>query len=253
MSGDSGGPAPASRSDPAPGPLDRRGADSHLLTVGQVVQALQGEFPDLTISKVRYLEDRGLVRPERTAGGYRKFDAAGMRALRTVLTLQRDEFLPLEVIKERVDRGTASVVGRALAPSGPFEARRGLLKDESAHTWEEALEVTGVSEVFLRSLGDFHLFERRDPVGDPILSDTDLEVVRICHLLARHGVEPRNLRLLRSSAEREAAMLAQVAAPGLRSAHPERREEGERLLVDLGSLMARLLDLLLYKELIRLA
>jgi len=228
------------------------GGEDDLLTIGQVVDALREEFPDLSISKVRYLEDRGLLKPDRTVGGYRKFSTTGIRALRTVLTLQRDEFLPLEVIKQRIDRGTASVIGRVLAPSGPFDAPRGLPKDESTHTWQEALEITGVSEEFLRSLGDFHLFEQRGPTGDPVLSDTDLEVVRICDLLAKHGVEPRNLRLLRSAAEREASMLGQVAAPALRSAHPERRQEGERLLADLGSLMARLLDLLLYKELSRL-
>ncbi len=232
--------------------LGEGGKDGDLLTIGQVVDTLRGEFPDLTISKVRYLEDRGLLKPDRTAGGYRKFSPTGIRALRTILTLQRDEFLPLDVIKERIDRGTASAIGRALAPSGPFEARKGLPKDESTHTWRESLEITGVSEEFLRSLGDFHLFEQRDRAGDPVLSDTDLEVVRICDLLAKHGVEPRNLRLLRSAAERVSAMLAQVAAPALRSAHPERRQEGEHLLADLGSLMARLLDLLLYKELSRL-
>ncbi len=251
MSGDTARPGRSGSLEGGPA-ADEGGRDGDLLTIGQVVDALRGEFPDLTISKVRYLEDRGLLKPNRTAGGYRKFSPIGIRALRTILTLQRDEFLPLDVIKERIDRGTASVIGRVLAPSGPFEAREGLPKDESAHTWRESLEITGVSEGFLRSLGDFHLFEQRDNAGDPVLSDTDLEVVRICDLLAKHGVEPRNLRLLRSAAERESAMLAQVAAPALRSAHPERRREGERLLGDLGSLMARLLDLLLYKELSRL-
>lgn len=223
-----------------------------LLTIGQVVEALSEDFPGLTISKVRYLEDRGLVSPERTPGGYRKYNQAGLRVLRTILTLQRDEFMPLDVIKERLERGTASAVGRMLAPSGPFDGPRGLQRDHSAHSWNEALQITGVSEEFLRQLAEFHVFEGRGVSGDPILTDTDLEVVRICDLLAKHGVEPRNLRVVRSSAEREAALLAQVAAPSLRSTHEERRVEGERLLADLGSLMARLLDLLLYKELARL-
>lgn len=230
---------------------DRSGGED-LLTIGQVVDVLRDEFPDLSISKVRYLEDRGLLSPERTPGGYRKYGQAGLRRLRTILTLQRDEFMPLDVIRERLERGTASVVGRALAPSGVFDGPRGLRREEGAHSWAEALEITGVSEDLLRALAEFHLFEGRGPTGEPVLTDTDLEVVRICDVLATHGVEPRNLRVLRSSAEREASLLAQVAAPSLRSAHEERREEGERLLGDLGSLMARLLDLLLYKELVRL-
>ncbi|MHB0978504.1 MAG: transcriptional regulator FtsR [Thermoleophilia bacterium] len=223
-----------------------------LMTIGQVVDALREEFPNLSISKVRYLEDRGLLTPERTPGGYRKYNQTGVRALRSILILQRDEFMPLDVIKERLVRGTASVVGRALAPSGSFDGPRKLQRDDSSHTWAESLEITGVSEGFLRSLAEFHLFEERGSTGEPMLTDTDLEVVRICDILAKHGVEPRNLRVLRSSAEREAALLAQVAAPSLRSSHEERRQEGERLLADLGSLMARLLDLLLYKELTRL-
>lgn len=244
MSAESQGVEAAAGDASAPG--------DHLLTIGQVVEALKGEFPDLSISKVRYLEDRGLLSPERTPGGYRKYSQAGVRTLRTILTLQRDEFMPLDVIKERLERGTASIVGRALAPSGSFDGPRGLQPDESSHTWSESLEITGVSEDFLHTLAEFHLFEGRGPTGEPVLTDTELEVVRICHVLAAHGVEPRNLRVLRSSAEREAALLAQVAAPSLRSAHEERRREGERLLADLGSLMARLLDLLLYKELARL-
>ncbi|MHB8868441.1 MAG: transcriptional regulator FtsR [Thermoleophilia bacterium] len=226
--------------------------DDRLLTIGQVVEVLAAEFPDLSISKVRYLEDRGLLSPERTPGGYRKYNQTGVRALRTILTLQRDEFMPLDVIKERLQRGTASVVSRALAPSGSFDRPGGIQRDESSHTWAEALEITGVSDTFLRLLAEFHLFEGRGPTGEPVFTDTELEVVRICDVLAKHGVEPRNLRVLRSSAEREAAQLAQVAAPLLRSTNDERRQEGERLLADLGSLMARLLDLLLYKELARL-
>jgi DNA-binding transcriptional MerR regulator len=248
--------------DPLPGfsddaqgasaPVGDGPGEGALLTIGQVVETLKEEFPDLSISKVRYLEDRGLIKPDRSAGGYRKFGPAGIRRLRTILTLQRDEFLPLDVIKERLDRGTASAMGRVLAPASPFDVPRGLRKGENTYSWREALELSNVSEEFLYSLNEFHLFDRRGPTGEPILTDTDLEVVGICDKLAAHGVEPRNLRLLRSSAEREAAMLGQIATPALRSAHPERREQGERLLADLGSLMTRLQDLLLYKELGRL-
>ncbi len=229
------------------------GQGETLLAIGGVVAWLRDEFPDLTISKIRYLEDRGLVSPERTPGGYRKYGQAAVRTLRTILTLQRDEFLPLDVIKERLERGTASAVGRPLAPSGPFDTPRGLKRDEPVYTWDQALSITGVSESFLRALAEFHLFDAATPVVETRLSEPDLEVVRICSLLSRHGVEPRNLRVLSSSAEREAALLAQVVAPSMRSANKDRREEGVRALADLGSLMARLLDLLLYRELSRLA
>jgi DNA-binding transcriptional MerR regulator len=224
-----------------------------LQTIGQVVRLLQHEFPDLSISKVRYLEDRGLLMPQRTPGGYRKFSRSEVRRLRTILTLQRDEFLPLEVIRDRLQRGTDSVVGRALAPMAPVEASQALRREQKRYTWDEAVETAGVSEEFLRQLGEFSLVEKGagSAVG-PVLTDTDIEVARICDLLARHGVEPRNLRLLRSSAEREASMLEQIVSPSLRSQHLDRREMGEKTLQDLGTLLSRLLDLLLYKELRRL-
>jgi len=224
-----------------------------LLTIGQVVRLLQGEYPELSISKVRYLEDRGLLNPQRTQGGYRKDSQGEVRRLRTVLALQRDEFLPLEVIRDRIARGTATTVGRVLAPPAPVEATLALRREQKRYTWDEAVDGAGVDPLFLRELADYNLVDR-SAASTPgsVLTDTDVEIARICDLLARHGVEPRNLRLLRSSAEREASMLEQIVTPALRSPHVERREIGEKTLQDLGSLLARLLDLLLYKELRRL-
>jgi DNA-binding transcriptional MerR regulator len=221
-----------------------------MLTIGQLVDQLESEFPDLSITKVRYLEDRGLVSPVRTPGGYRKYSNADMRRLRTVLALQRDEYLPLDVIRERLDRGTATVIGRPLKSaaaaggSGPS-----LTREEAMYTWEEACEAAGIDEQFLRMLAEYRLVHRPTQQSGPVLTESDLEITRICHLLARYGLEPRNLRLLSSSVEREAALLEQVAAPGLRSTHPDRREYGERTLEDLGALLSQLLHLLLFKEL----
>jgi DNA-binding transcriptional MerR regulator len=224
-----------------------------LLTIGQVVRLLRDEYPDLSISKVRYLEDRGLLTPQRTHGGYRKYSQGEVRRLRTILTLQRDEFLPLEVIRDRITRGTATTAGRVLAPPAPVEATLALRREQRRFTFDEAVDGAGVDPGFLRELADFNLVDRAAAsTPGPVLTDTDVEIARICDLLARHGVAPRNLRLLRSSAQREASMLEQIVTPALRSPHVERRELGERTLQDLGSLLARLLDLLLYKELRRL-
>ena len=111
--------------------------------------------------------------------------------------------------------------------------------------------MTGVSDVFLRQLVEFHLIERSLGVIDSTLTDTDVEIARICDLLARFGVEPRNLRLVRSSVEREVALLEQIVAPALKSQNADRREQAEKTLLDLGSLVSHLKDLLLYKELRR--
>jgi DNA-binding transcriptional MerR regulator len=228
------------------------GRSDRLLTIGQVVDQLRGDFADLSITKVRYLEDRGLLSPARTAGRYRKYSAADVRKLRTILTLQRDEYLPLDVIRQRVDRGTASALGQPVTSAATSLRTSPVLKrEEPIYTWEEACEAAGVDEQFLRMLIEYRLIDRPGSAG-ALLSESDLEIARICHLLARFGVEPRNLRLLSSSVERQASLLEQVTTPALRSTHPDRREYGERTLEDLGALLSRLLHLLLYKELRKL-
>lgn len=228
------------------------GRSDRLLTIGQVVDQLRADFADLSITKVRYLEDRGLVSPLRTPGRYRKYNAADVRRLRTILTLQRDEYLPLDVIHQRLDLGTASVLDQPLtSASTPLRPGRALKREEPVYTWEEAREAAGVEDQFLRLLVEYRMIDRPAQAG-AALTESDLEIARICHLLARFGVEPRNLRLLGSSIEREASLIEQVATPSLRSSHPDKREHGEKMLEDLGALLSRLLRLLLYKELRRL-
>ena len=230
--------------DPSPARSDR------MLTIGQVVGQLQPEFEDLSITKVRYLEDRGLLAPQRTPGRYRKYNSSDVRRLRTILTLQRDEYLPLDVIRQRVERGTASVLGQPLSPTAPLSAPSHALKrEEPSYTWEEAREAAGATEEFLRMLAEYRLISRPAQANGLQLTESEVEIARICVLLARFGVEPRNLRLLYSSVEREAALLEQVATPNLRSSHPDKREYGENMLEDLGALLSQLLHLLLYKEL----
>jgi DNA-binding transcriptional MerR regulator len=223
-----------------------------LLTIGQVVAQLQPEFSDLSITKLRYLEDRGLLSPIRTKGRYRKYGPADIRRLRTILTLQRDEYLPLEVIRQRVERSTTSAAGQApMAAAVAVRSSLVLKREDPAYTLEELCDNAGVTEAFLRMLIDYRLIVP-SPQGGAVFAESDLETARICQLLARYGVEPRNLRLLSSSTEREAAILEQVATPNLRSTHPDKREYGEKVLGDLGALVSQLLHLLLYKELRRL-
>jgi DNA-binding transcriptional MerR regulator len=176
-----------------------------LMTIGQVVAQLGEEFPDLSITKVRYLEDRGLLNPDRSPGGYRKYSPSEIRRLRTILTLQRDEYLPLDVIRERVDRPTLSGSPDAVGVgASPMCTTPVLRKEGALYSWQEAQDATGIDEQFFRTLIEFRILERSAPSG-PVFTESDLEIARICHLLARFGLEPRNLRLLSSSIEREAA------------------------------------------------
>jgi len=226
-------------------------ADDHY-TIGRLVGVLQEEFPDLSISKIRYLEDRHLIQPERTEGGYRRYGGADLRRLRTILRLQRDEYLPLEVIKARLERGTAATTSRPLGPAQDSREPGILRQPAESLSWHEVKEATGADDGFLAQLADYKLIEASPRTLGGGLRETDVEVIRICQILARFGVEPRNLRLLKSSAEREAALLEQAVTTALRSHHEERRAEGERNLQELAVLVSRLVELLLYKELRRL-
>jgi DNA-binding transcriptional MerR regulator len=225
-------------------------SDGALLTIGQVVDQLKSEFSDLSITKVRYLEDRGLLNPSRTAGRYRKYSSADIRRLRTILTLQRDQYLPLEVIRERVETPSA-VLGQQLPGTARLGSTPSLKREDAVYTQEELCENAGIDAAFLRLLLEYRLIDRRGQAG-PAFTEGDLETARICQLLVRFGVEPRNLRLVGSSVEREAVLIEQITAPSLLSAHADKREYGEKMVEDLGSLLSQLMQLLLYKELRRL-
>jgi DNA-binding transcriptional MerR regulator len=225
-------------------------SDGALLTIGQVVDQLQAEFPDLSITKVRYLEDRGLLNPSRTPGRYRKYSGADIRRLRTILSLQRDQYLPLEVIRERVETPSA-VLGQQLPASARLGHNPGLKREDAVYTQEEMCENAGVDLTFLRLLLEYRLVDRKAQAG-PAFTEGDIETARICQLLVRFGVEPRNLRLLGSSVEREASLVEQITTPSLRSAHADKREYGEKMVEDLGALLSQLMQLLLYKELRKL-
>jgi DNA-binding transcriptional MerR regulator len=225
--------------------------DGALMTIGQVVDQLKSDFPDLSITKIRYLEDRGLLAPSRTPGRYRKYSGSDIRRLRTILTLQRDQYLPLEVIRERVDAPTAGFIGQPLANAARLGVKPSLKREDAVYTQEEICENAGIDAAFLRLLVEYRFVDRRAQAG-AAFTESDLEIARICQLLVRFGVEPRNLRLLGSSVEREAALVEQITTPSLRSTHADKREYGEKVVEDLGSLLSQLMQLLLYKELRKL-
>jgi DNA-binding transcriptional MerR regulator len=229
-----------------------RGRPMHkLLSISQLVLELQADFPDLSISKVRYLEDRGLVTPERTKGRYRKYTRADVRTLHKILSMQRDEYLPLDVIRQRVDMPSAGSAGLA-AYGGPTAATlMSLGREEPTYSQDDLCEALGVDAEFVLGLVEFRIIE---PAADTeaAFTESDLETARICHRLARFQVEPRHLRVLSSSAEREAGLIEQVATPALRSGHADRKEHGLETVQELGTLFAQLMQLLLRKELRRI-
>jgi DNA-binding transcriptional MerR regulator len=212
------------------------------LTIGDVLAHLKAEFPDLTISKIRFLETEGLVRPQRTPSGYRKFSSADVARLRFVLAAQRDHYLPLRVIKEHLealDRGEplpASVTGRVpvqppAAPASPAGDGDELL---SAEAFARA---AGLEPEQLADCVQYGLFT---PDRKGRHNAADLPVARVAAALARHGIEPRHLRAFGNAADREAGLIEQLVAPVLRARSEEARARATEKLRELAALSAQL-------------
>src|SRR4051794_18694978 len=232
------------------------------MTIGAVCKALEQEFPDISISKIRYLEDQKLLTPRRTPGGYRLYSQSDVARLRTILRLQRDEFLPLAVIRQELAAGRSTDEAAAPAagpkPDGrPGAALRRLtfsVRDRGAlYSLEDVVEETGAEPRLVQELEDFGIVRGELRGGTRYYDETDREIVRSVRELSRYGVAGRNLRVFKTSAEREAALLQQILAPGLRSRNPERRKEAVEALENLAAVASHLKHLLLVRDLRRIA
>jgi DNA-binding transcriptional MerR regulator len=231
-------------------------------SIGSVLGQLRADFPDVTISKIRFLESEGLVQPERTAAGYRQFSAADVERLRYVLTAQRDHYLPLRVIKEQldaIDRGehdrspeSPSAEHRPRSPrplvgvpshagidsAGPadFDAA-----DTVRMTQEELLAAAGIDAAALTELEQFGLV-RPGPAG---FYDSDAVLVaRTARAMTDFGLEPRHLRAFRASADREVGLLSQIVTPMTRQRDPDARARADEVVRELAMLSVRLHALL---------
>jgi DNA-binding transcriptional MerR regulator len=216
---------------------------ARLLTIGTVCRLLKDEFPDISISKIRYLEDQGLLAPRRTQGGYRLFSEEDVERLETILRLQRDEFLPLRVIRQEL----------AAPAARDRKRRRGLTAEERELELRELCERAGIDDRLARELEDFGLLVPRSEAGEKRYSELEADIARACGRLAQYGIAPRHLRAFRTAADREAGLIEQIAGPALRSRNPERRRAGVEELEALAALAAELSQLLSWRALRRLA
>ena len=224
------------------------------LTIGAVAKLLSKEFDDVSISKIRYLEDQKLVTPRRTPGGYRLYSQADVDRLRTILRLQRDEFLPLRVIRQELASGPV-VSGLAEGGSRANATRRAKLigTSSSRFSLEEVIEETGARPEFVKELGEYGLVAPRTDGGSPVYDETDLEIVRAANELARSGVGARNLKLFKTSADREVQLIEALLAPKLISRNPQRRKEAVESLERMATVLSELKHALLVRDLRRLA
>jgi DNA-binding transcriptional MerR regulator len=220
-------------------------AAPRLLTIGAVCRHLQPEFPDISISKIRYLEDQGLLAPRRTQGGYRLFGEEDLERLETILRLQRDEFLPLRVIRQELS-SPASKERRRRRPAG-------LTGDEAEVDLAELCERAGITAQLARELEEFGLLAPVTGAGEKRYGEADVDVAAACARLSRFGISARHLRTFRTAADRNTALLEQLVAPALRSRNPERRQAGLEDLHELADLAQELAQLLFWRDLRRLA
>ena len=181
--------------------------------IGEVLAQLRAEFPDVSVSKIRFLEAEGLIQPARSSSGYRKFGPADVERLRYILTAQRDRYLPLRVIKDQLEADQAQ--------SG------------SPLTRSQLLDAAGIDERSLAELEEFGLVLRSGRQYPP----EAVEAVRAIMALGRYGVQARHLRVLRASADRETALIEQVVAPILRQRSPGARDRAATSARDIASLV----------------
>ncbi len=236
--------------------LPEGGVRQKSLTIGAVCKALAQEFPDISISKIRYLEDQKLLTPRRTPGGYRLYTPGDVDRLRTILRMQRDEFLPLRVIRQELAAGrsgeAATVPGRPGGREGPRTWRPSVSVREvtgALYSLEEVLEETKAEAKLVRELEEFGVVKGELRGSVKYFDETEREIISAVAELARYGVGGRNLRVFRSSADREANLLQQILAPALRSRNPERRKEAVDALENLAAVATHLKHLLLIRDL----
>ncbi len=220
------------------------------LNIGEVLDRLRPEFPGVTIPKIRFLEDKGLIKPERTPSGYRKFSLEDIDRLRYILRMQRDHYLPLRVIGEHleaIDRGREPPPIESVVPTVPTVALAsdGLPSPESFSrrdnlrlSRKELLKIAEVSEELLTQLEQFGLVTARPGTGH---YDTNaLVIVTTARELSEFGLEPRHLRAFKTAADREVGLVEQVVAPQKRGRDAGARGRAEETVNEIASLSVRL-------------
>lgn len=176
-------------------------------TIGEVVSALREEFPTLSVSKVRYLERRRLINLTRTRGGYRLFRSHDVELLRYILSLQDKEYLPLKVIKKRIESGVP-----ISQPDGDSSDEFSRVLEERTYTREELAETIECDQRFVEELMSVGVIGRTGT-----LSQRDVEISRMALEMSKYSIQPRHLRGIMAAVDREAAMFKQVLNPELRS------------------------------------
>lgn len=231
------------------------------MSIGEVLKTLREEFADVSISKIRFLETEGLIDPERTASGYRKFYPADVARLRYILRLQRDHFMPLKVIRKRLETFDPDDPESQTEPAnGSQEPRRDVLAEQAPKSfgddpallegglslsWDEFLNATGLSHDEVAELEEYGLIESRLlDSGDLYYNEDDLQVAKIAKDFAKYGIHARHLKMYKNFAEKELGLFDQVIVPNSRN-QPDGVRSRTQSLAELAKLSRRLKQVLL--------
>jgi DNA-binding transcriptional MerR regulator len=221
--------------------MSAQAARAHM-TIGEVLGRLRGEFPDVTISKIRFLESEGLIEPARTPSGYRKFTHADVERLRFILAAQRDHYLPLRVIKERLE---AEEQGAGRRPRTLVAADTTAEDRPVSLTRRQLIDGAGIDEGFLAKLEEFGLVRRSGGHYD----GEALSIAKTAAALGSFGFEARHLRAVKAAADREVGLIEQVIAPLLRQRSPGAHGRAEETAREIAALSIRLHTVLVSKGL----
>jgi DNA-binding transcriptional MerR regulator len=225
-------------------------ATRNYMSIGEVLVTLKTEFSDITISKIRFLEGEGLIDPERTPSGYRKFYETDVDRLRTILRMQRDEYLPLKVIKDRLDHKEEDGNGGGRpAPTSLVDEDLATPPTGLHMSVEELAAATGVDRNRIRELESFGILCAHGLNGDHYYDGDDFVVLSIAKDFFKYGIEPRHLTMYRHFAEREATFFESIVMPMLRQKNPDARRTAADNLSDLAGLSRKLKQALLRSNL----
>jgi DNA-binding transcriptional MerR regulator len=219
------------------------------MSIGDLLKSMKEEFPDLTISKIRFLESEGLIEPERTPSGYRKFSQSDAQRLRFILKLQREKYLPLKVIREKIDElesGKARAGDLVPGMMSSLEVGEELAAyDNSTLLREHVTQALDIDRAFAETLEEFGIICAHDGEEGPYYDREDVKILRIAREFSRYGLEARHMRMYETLTDREALAFEQIIMPALKSKDPEAKRRALDNLLQLVNLSRELKDLLL--------
>lgn len=233
--------------------------DAGYLTIGKVVKRLQAQYPDLSISKVRYLEDEGLLTPSRTPSGYRLYSQSDIHRLETILYLQKNRFMPLQVIKDQLEGKGGDSLSGALSASLTEAQQEGAAAQDRLYPIDRVPELFGASVSLVRQCSDAGLIVlKKSPHGRDLVDGHDIPLIRTCNELQHFGIAPKNLRQYVTAANRESALFEQALmvyarkAGGVEMEHTsETREQFANALQQILILTSQVHDTLLKRQIRR--